>query len=372
MKHNEKLIYLIEAILFISVIIFNILNIKYSYNIIVIILAGFAYIKLGFIKDNAYEKGNVIRIVLAALLSYMLITNFLGIFTGFAKNIFKFNFDTIIFGIILNVITIVSIEVLRYIVAKNCYRSKLPIILFTFIMIILNIVMQIKMNYLSDRWLLFVFISTFVVPLIAQELLYSYIAYKNSLVPNIIYRIAMELYVYVIPIIPNLGNYIYSVLKVFLPFIIYYFANKSILKNSKDKKYSKRVSRRLIYTPIIIFLVICVTLITGIFGWKMIAIGSGSMEPEFYMGDAVIYKTVNKNELKIGDIIAFNSGRRVITHRIYSIKKDSFGNMTITTKGDNNKAVDQDTVSSDDVLGVVKYVFKFIGYPTLWLNEILE
>lgn len=228
------------------------------------------------------------------------------------------------------------------------------------------------MNYLSDRWLLFVFISTFVVPLIAQELLYSYIAYKNSLVPNIIYRIAMELYVYVIPIIPNLGNYIYSVLKVFLPFIIYYFANKSILKNSKDKKYSKRVSRRLIYTPIIIFLVICVTLITGIFGWKMIAIGSGSMEPEFYMGDAVIYKTVNKNELKIGDIIAFNSGRRVITHRIYSIKKDSFGNMTITTKGDNNKAVDQDTVSSDDVLGVVKYVFKFIGYPTLWLNEILE
>ena len=90
MKHNEKIIYLIEAILFVFVIIFNILNVKYSYNIIVILLALFAYYKLGFIKDNAYEKGNVIRIVFAGLLSYLLITNLLGVFTGFAKNIFKF------------------------------------------------------------------------------------------------------------------------------------------------------------------------------------------------------------------------------------------------------------------------------------------
>ena len=37
--------------------------------------------------------------------------------------------------------------------------------------------------------------------------------------------------------------------------------------------------------------------------------------------------------------------------------------------GDNNETVDANLVDEENVLGTVKYIVKYIGYPTVWLNE---
>ena len=39
------------------------------------------------------------------------------------------------------------------------------------------------------------------------------------------------------------------------------------------------------------------------------------------------------------------------------------------TKGDNNKNVDSVLIDSKDVLGTVKYIVKYIGNPTIWMQE---
>lgn len=65
--------------------------------------------------------------------------------------------------------------------------------------------------------------STFILfPSIANNILYSYIIkkYKN-MKAIIIYRIITTLYMYIIPIVPNIHIFFESILKVVVPYIIY-------------------------------------------------------------------------------------------------------------------------------------------------------
>ena len=108
-----------------------------------------------------------------------------------------------------------------------------------------------------------------------------------------------------------------------------------------------------------------------IFTYKMIAIGSDSMNPVYYRGDAVIYKEVQINKIKEKDILVFKYNGTIITHRVKNIiQKDN--KIFFQTKGDNNKTVDSVLIESDDVLGTVQYIVKYIGYPTIWMQETFQ
>jgi hypothetical protein len=42
------------------------------------------------------------------------------------------------------------------------------------------------------------------------------------------------------------------------------------------------------------------------------------------------------------------------------------------TKGDNNNAIDYFDVQGYNVLGKVIYKVKYIGYPTIWINDFFK
>ena len=86
------------------------------------------------------------------------------------------------------------------------------------------------------------------------------------------------------------------------------------------------------------------------------------MEPTINPGDAIFIKEVPQNELKENDIISFRDGDIINTHRIVRIN-DNNGNITYTTKGDNNKNEDRVAVSYDKIEG--KYEFKLSGVGIL-------
>ena len=89
------------------------------------------------------------------------------------------------------------------------------------------------------------------------------------------------------------------------------------------------------------------------FGYTIFEVASGSMEPTLYIDD-VILVNVTQDNLKKGDIIAFQSDDVVITHRILLIDDD-----TITVKGDKNNTIDK-PISRSQVIGkVVKVLPKF-------------
>ena len=89
---------------------------------------------------------------------------------------------------------------------------------------------------------------------------------------------------------------------------------------------------------------------------------SNSMKPELRVGDLVVDKKIDVKELKVGDVITFRWNTSLSTHRIAEIITDDKNNISFKTKGDNNNAVDQEVVKSNNVIG--KYMFRipFIGF----------
>jgi signal peptidase len=303
------------------------------------------------------------------LLSYLIIIYSLGIILGFNKGFgFSLNY---VKTLVSTILFILELEFIRHMIAKNSLNSKRPIIIFTILSIILNVVLEININNLMTSEDKFIFLSTIIFPVIAEESLCSYLTYKISLFPSLIYKFVTKLYIFIIPIVPDLGNYIYSFVNVLFPYLIYVVINKVLVKYEKIKSNLKKVNLTILSMPLVLLFILLVILVSGLFKYKMIAIGSNSMKPIYSRGDAIIYEKINSEKINVGDILVFQDGKKIVTHRV--VKKYYTNNMYyFSTKGDNNDTKDPNDVSSSYVLGRVIFKTKYIGYPTVLINEFFE
>lgn len=93
--------------------------------------------------------------------------------------------------------------------------------------------------------------------------------------------------------------------------------------------------------------------ISPVFGYTMLEVVSGSMEPTIHVGDMIIVDTLAKN-YKENDIITFrDENGALVTHRIISLDGSK-----MITKGDNNDSPDPEN-TTDQIIG--RYVTKLNG-----------
>lgn len=377
MKTNTKTIYISEIVILlgIAILLFNIANPSYTFRMVcvhisLLVALSILYGTFGLKKDNSYLKNTTIRTLVSMLLSYLIIIYSLGIILGFSKgynvissNYFKTLLSTILF--------IFEIETIRFIIAKNSPGTKKPIIIFTILSIIINVILELNINNLITSEEKFIFLSTIIFPVIAEESLCSYLSFNVSLLPCLIYKAVVKLYMFLLPIVPDMGNYIYSSVNVLFPYIVYYVINKMVTKYNKVKIDYKKTNVAKVSVPLVLLFTAIVILVSGIFKYKMIAIGSNSMKPVYSRGDAIIYEKVSSEVIELGDILVYKKEGKIITHRV--IKKWSSNNKYyFNTKGDNNEVDDNLDISSSDVLGRVVFKTKYIGYPTVLINEFFE
>jgi signal peptidase len=121
--------------------------------------------------------------------------------------------------------------------------------------------------------------------------------------------------------------------------------------------------------------VICILSVVGIYlGLRIalrtttpwVAVASGSMSPALDVGDLVIVQGVPANEIKVGDIIVFDSPPLSYStiHRVVQIQNQSQNKIFFVSKGDAN--ADEDApVSEDLVHGRVIYRIPILGYLAL-------
>ena len=102
------------------------------------------------------------------------------------------------------------------------------------------------------------------------------------------------------------------------------------------------------------------------FGWGLVFIKSGSMEPVIKTGSGVIIKKQDRyNE---GDIITFvNKNGNLVTHRIVKISEDN--SKLFKTKGDNNNVVDVWPITEKQIKGRVTVILPYIGYVISFLKS---
>ena len=215
--------------------------------------------------------------------------------------------------------------------------------------------------------------ATIILPVIIKNIVLSYLSYHIGYKVPIIYRIVMDLSIYVVPIIPDLGDYLNSLILISLPIVIYISSFSYIDERRKKIEYLFEEDKFSIWDiPVSLFLIILAALVSGFFPIYMIGVGSSSMSPSINKGDAVIIKKINKStEIKKGDIIAFRYEKKTVIHRVDSISSASSQTVYIT-KGDANNSIDSSVVKRKQIKGIVKLKVPFIAYPTVWLSEYLN
>ncbi|OGO79224.1 MAG: signal peptidase I [Clostridiales bacterium GWB2_37_7] len=104
----------------------------------------------------------------------------------------------------------------------------------------------------------------------------------------------------------------------------------------------------------------------GTFGFIPLTVLSGSMSPAIETGDMIVISSVKEN-LKVGDIITYDAGDFLITHRIIEAAEENNQVMYIT-QGDANNTRDTKLVSQDQVLGKYQFRIPYAGYVMTYLR----
>lgn len=101
---------------------------------------------------------------------------------------------------------------------------------------------------------------------------------------------------------------------------------------------------------------------------------SQSMVPTINVNDGIVVKRMDNDKYKVGDIVSYvtNDSRfkgSVVTHRIVSKENDTINSSVYTTKGDNNRSVDANSVYTSMINGKVLFIIPKIGYFYKFLSN---
>ncbi len=141
-------------------------------------------------------------------------------------------------------------------------------------------------------------------------------------------------------------------------------------KSTKDKVLS--IVSNVLFYAVIVAMVVGAFLLRSTSEGKPFMLGpfsaanvlTGSMEDVYPRGSLIITRSVDPEELKIGDDITYMvSETTSITHRIIEITENyqSTGERGFRTKGVNNKEADKELVAAANVVGKVVFSSKFLG-----------
>ena len=123
-------------------------------------------------------------------------------------------------------------------------------------------------------------------------------------------------------------------------------------------------------TVLIVLIVLCAAFLMGsrLMGYSIYNVISGSMEPEYSVGDLLYVKEVDPEEIKVGDPITFvlNEDLVVATHRVVRIDEK---NQHFYTKGDANETADAQPVHFKNVLGVPQFSIPKLGYVSDFIQN---
>ena len=245
-------------------------------------------------------------------------------------------------------------EIMRYkLLRRN--KNNFGFKAFITIIIILSEI-NFKALFLSRNIDFFYYLTSIIIPIIAQNILCTYLSCHSHYNTTIIIKIFHELPNMILPMIPYRDWFMAGTFDIIQDFILYYVFQSFIFRK-KTRNHVTHAS----YLLTIIISILFVSFMLGLFSYQPIAILSNSMNPTFQRGDIVIYKKEDK--IVPGDIIVFQYQNQIIVHRVIYI------NEYYITKGDANNTVDYIKVQKEDIKGVYQFSIQYLGYPSIWLHE---
>lgn len=378
MKKNEKRILLLEIItllfLILNVFVKNILT-EYTIFFFLLVLFLISIYLVGFEKQKILVEKRVLKQIIFYTLSFLIIKYGLGLLVGFLSTSYSLTIVNIFKNSFPILLIIIVEELCRYNICKKGEKNKLIIYISVIIFTLIDVSLIISNYNLNDLESTLKLLITVVCPNIFKNVMLSDFSKKYGFKSCIIYQLIMNLYIYIMPIFPNLDEYLESIVMSLLPMFILIFVNMQFEMKTAEDIRNKHVISKIFSGILISIIIITICLFSNLFPWWIAIIGSGSMTPTINVGDAIIIDKISEKEiskLEVGDILVFKVDKSIYTHRIVNIdvKNDEY---YIKTKGDRKgNVVDDWIIRNKDIIGTVKFKISYIGYPTVWLNNLLK
>lgn len=337
-----------------------------------ILLAIIIRILLGKSYEKKRLKKDIIQYTLIAILVYIITYLISGLFVTFGENPYERTVRGIINNIWIFGSVIISKEYIRYKLVNNVYEKDKWKIGILILSVYIIIEFGIKQFLKTELSLYFIMkqIGSSLIPILAKNILYTYIAIYANYIPGILYEFLTTLFMWISPILPNSPWIMFAIIDTTIPIILFLYIR--YIKNKKDIFKSRQDlintdPRNII--PLIIIIILGIWFAIGIFPIKPVAIASGSMEKELCIGDIAIIQKCNGNDIIEGDIIEYQMEGFTVVHRVIK-KVQKNGEFYFTTKGDNNKQEDNELVREEQLIGKVIFKIKYIGYPAVWLHNL--
>ena len=375
MKYDKLKTYLLGISLMIFLFLALLFRTYITKQILAIVLFVFMLLAMKLIgkrrEKSIYLKS--ITIVLVSLgIIYVILLYALGLYFGYYESPVKFGFFAIKNYIIPLGTIIICSEVIRYIFLSREEKFNKTIILVS--MTLVEIILYLNNSLIDSVDILLALIGFITFSAIANNLLFNYLSVGYGCVwSTVIYRIITTMYYYIFPLTPNLMTFLESIIRMIYPYLIYIVVESTYGKRTFVVAESDRKRNFIVNTIFVICSTLIILLVSCNFKYGLLVIGSTSMTGTINKGDIVLYKTYNpeKDEIKPEDIIIFEKNDMKIIHRVQTVKSVN-GAYRYYTKGDANAQSDEGYSTDDTVFALYKGRIPYIGWFTLWINDLFK
>ena len=315
------------------------------------------------------NRSTVALILTVYALLYLTVYYLVGIKLGFYRNPYATALLTSVSSIVPIAIAIIAMEITR----KNvlAQRSTLAAVIFTAAGVVFDVIVSTSTVSVQTFNGFMDLIGLTIIPSLTANILYNYVARRYGAMPVTLYRLILSLYLYAIPYLPSTPDSLRAFILVLLPLIAMWFI--STLFEKKRRFATRPTSKIGVFATVLSFILMIsiVMLISCKFRFGLIVIATESMTGEINKGDAILYDTNGKDSVEVGDVVVFTRDGAKIVHRVIEIEHVD-GVTKYYTQGDANNEPDDGYITSADIVGTTDFKIAYLGYPTLWLQELFN
>lgn len=366
----------ITLLLLIIQVVLGINNIDFSQStigfVVFIIYDIYLIYKLNKVHIRNFNRSRYTSKMLLLTLFYYILYFYLGFAIGFARSPYSHTLYMILSNVIKSLVLILAVEFSRYLYLNKNKENVIIMIIFTILLICLELDINrvITLINTGGREEKFKYFFETILPLISSSALFSYLTIISNYKTTLVYRIITTCVFFIMPIFPNVNWFLNASLGILVPAVFHTLYKFVYTKNegvSKRKVKSSKVSLAIA----IVSMSLLVAFMFGMFKCEPVTIVSNSMLPTYSRGDVIVYEKMSSDDLiklEKDSIIVYRVENQLVAHRVVNVIQEN-GTTMFQTKGDNNNSPDFDLVEINQIVGVYRFHLKYIGYPSVWLND---
>lgn len=312
---------------------------------------------------------SILLLHLAVAALYAIALHMSGLYFGYYQNPYTVDADLILKTLLPMAVIIVTTEILRAVFLAQ--QSKFASLMAFFTALTAEVLMISSLTNVTSFNRFMDLVGLTLLPAVIGNVYYHYACKHYGAIPNILLRLITSLYTYFLPTTSAMPDALASCTRIFFPLILLALVSSLY---EKKKKYALQKGHKLGWFATALTVAACIAiamLISCRFRFGALVIATESMTGEINKGDMIIYERYEDQPIQEGQIVVFLQNESRIVHRVVKIETVK-GETRYYTKGDANETPDSGYRTRADIFGLTDVKLAYIGYPTLWLREIIS